>query len=402
MFDALAIRATATFRTRIDLGEIAEAFLFYGKVHLFLSDGELVELIERVGCDTVLALAEHESSRITLLRDGAATHSIGTPAEETYDFITWQRAKVEGQLREPQDIVAEAFFRASQRKGQSRIAAQRFLRSATVSSLGDPLPDQSSVCDRSREDVRDPQYVQFAIAEAVSAVTGELPPPGWRFEVEPVGDRLRVSTNLDFAALTARVHARFGPDHNLTPALLLDFLHQARVDLHLAASIGSELLTSPLSSALIGHRIRRELEAATPTKLTDIRLFQEMVLPGHSVGEAVRSGHKTLAQALELAGKARRFRSWLTERPADSTLLAEYYSAVTRESWAERLPAKGMRFALFTGLGVAVDALIPTGLGTAIGVATGAADSFLLDRLLKGWSPGQFVDRELIPFLRRQ
>jgi hypothetical protein len=402
MFDSLAIRATAPFRARIDLGEIAEALLFYGTVHLFLSEGELTELIQKVGCATTLALAESGHSRITLLRDGAATHSVGPPGDETYDFITWQRARTKGQLRDPQEIAAEAFLRASQRKGQSRRAAQRLLRSANVSSLSDPLSDQSPVCDRSREDVRDPQYVQFAIAEAVSAVTGELPPPGWRFDVVPAGERLRVVTNLDFAALTARVQARFGPDHNLTPALLLDFLHQARVDLHLAASIGSELLTSPLSSLLVGHRIRRELQAATTNKLEDIRLFQNVALQGHSVGDAVRSGHKTLDQVLQLADKAERFRSWLAARPADSTLLAEYYAAVTRESWVEHLPGKSLRFALFTGLGMSVDMLIPTGLGTAVGIAAGAVDSFLVDRLVKGWTPGQFVDRDLLPFLKRR
>lgn len=402
MFDSLAIRATAPFRTRVDLGEIAEALLFYGKVHLVLSEGELTELVHKAGLDTTLALVEGGHSRIMLLREGAATHAVGPPGGETYDFITWQRARTKDQLRDSQEIVSEAFFRATQRKGQSRRAAQRFLRNASVEGLSDPATNRSSVCDLSRQDVQDSQYVQLAVAEALTTITGELPPPGWRFEVVPGGDRLRVLTNLDFETLTARVQARFGADHNLTPALLLDFMHQARVDLHLAATIDAELLTSTLSSTLIRHRLRSALQAASPNSFGEIELFQSVVLQGNSVGDAVRSGHKTLDQVLKLADRAKEFRSWLAQRPADSTLLAEYYTAITQRSWVESLPGKHLRFAVFAGLGVAVDLLVPTGLGTAIGIATGAVDSYLVDRLTKGWNPGQFVDRQLIPFLKQR
>lgn len=230
------------------------------------------------------------------------------------------------------------------------------------------------------------------------ATTGELPPPGWRFEVVPAGDRLRVLSNLDYEALTARVRARFGADHNLTPALLLDFLHQARVDLYLASTTGSELLTSELSSKLIRHRLRTAVQLASTNRLGDIQLFQSVVLQGHRLGDAIRSGHKTLDQTLVLVERAQRFRSWLANRPPDSNLLSEYYAAVTQHSWIERLPGKHLRFAIFAGLGIAIDVLAPTGIGTAIGLAAGAAETYLVDKLVKGWNPSQFVDRDLVQF----
>jgi hypothetical protein len=231
------------------------------------------------------------------------------------------------------------------------------------------------------------------------AITGEPPPPGWRFEVVPAGDRLRVLSNLDYETLTERVRARFGADHNLTPALLLDFLHQARVDLYLASRTGSELLTSELSSKLIRHRLRNAVQLASTNSLGDIELFQSVVLQGHRLGDAIRSGHKTLDQTLQLVERAQRFRSWLAERSPDSNLLTEYYAAVTQRSWIERLPGKNLRFAIFTGLGIAIDAVVPTGIGTALGLAASAADTYLVDKLVKGWNPGQFVDRDLAPFL---
>jgi hypothetical protein len=49
------------------------------------------------------------------------------------------------------------------------------------------------------------------------------------------------------------------------------------------------------------------------------------------------------------------------------------------------------RWALFTGIGLVVDPLV--------GVAIGAADSFLLDKILKGWKPDVFVEGSLKPFV---
>jgi len=37
--------------------------------------------------------------------------------------------------------------------------------------------------------------------------------------------------------------------------------------------------------------------------------------------------------------------------------------------------------------------------GLAVGAASSAADTFLLDKLLKGWRPNHFVDGKLKPFL---
>jgi hypothetical protein len=44
------------------------------------------------------------------------------------------------------------------------------------------------------------------------------------------------------------------------------------------------------------------------------------------------------------------------------------------------------------------DAAAPTGLGTSAGISVGAADSLLLDRLIKGWKPNQFIDGPIREF----
>jgi hypothetical protein len=46
------------------------------------------------------------------------------------------------------------------------------------------------------------------------------------------------------------------------------------------------------------------------------------------------------------------------------------------------------------------DMVAPTGLGTTAEMAIGAADALLLDRLIKGWRPNQFINDRYQPFVR--
>jgi hypothetical protein len=65
------------------------------------------------------------------------------------------------------------------------------------------------------------------------------------------------------------------------------------------------------------------------------------------------------------------------------------------ETLIDKLPHKIIRWSLFTGAGVAIDLLGAGGIGTAGGVLMSAADSFLVDRIAKGWKPVQFVNGPL-------
>lgn len=406
MFESIMIRMSSSPSTgiggaEVDIGEVAQALLFYGTVHLVLSESALTIFVQRVGIDSVLALVEEGHLRLSVLRQIPATHALGATDSGTFDFVTVERCVGRGQLRDPQQIIAEAFFRATQKKGLSRRAAMRFLRSASVRNLDESAGGSQDVCGVSRQDVLVPGYVQSAVREAITTLTGAPPPAGWFFEVVPREGRFGVQSNLNYDALSRQAQGHLGRELEITPALLLDCLHQARVDLHLAAEGGSELLTSQLSSVLIRHRLHDVVQKASVNRLDDIRMFETMVLQGHRVAEAVRAGDRSLEDVLDLVTRGRRFRSWLVDQPNDANLLAEYYAAVTKRTWIDSLPGKEARFVCLTALGLLAESVTPTGIGTTIGIAVGAADSFLLDRIVKGWSPGFFIERKLLPFVQK-
>jgi hypothetical protein len=77
-----------------------------------------------------------------------------------------------------------------------------------------------------------------------------------------------------------------------------------------------------------------------------------------------------------------------TEANPDVGLVQSYQQEVTKKSWVETLPGKAIRFVVATGTGLAASAAAgPTG-----GLGVGVTNSFLLDRLLKGWRPNRFIE----------
>jgi hypothetical protein len=75
----------------------------------------------------------------------------------------------------------------------------------------------------------------------------------------------------------------------------------------------------------------------------------------------------------------------LRDKNPDERLLNEYFEAVTRDTWIDKLPSKGARWIITTGLAAAVEAFYPTGAAMAAAQGVSVADTMLLDKILKGW-----------------
>ena len=92
--------------------------------------------------------------------------------------------------------------------------------------------------------------------------------------------------------------------------------------------------------------------------------------------------------------KAGPFQEWLRRQNPSADLVTEMLREKARVDWLDRLPAKAVRFGLFTGSGMIADLFAP---GTS--TVTGAVDAFLIERLRKGWQPHYFVENHLRSFL---
>jgi hypothetical protein len=124
-----------------------------------------------------------------------------------------------------------------------------------------------------------------------------------------------------------------------------------------------------------------------------ISVFQEDVLDDlPNIRDAVNSGTRNFSDIVRLVEKAERFKKWLREQDEDEHLRKAYLREVLHVEWADTLPTKTLRWLLFTAAGLPLSALASLGLG--------AADAFLLDRVIRGWKPNQFIEGPLKDFVR--
>lgn len=106
----------------------------------------------------------------------------------------------------------------------------------------------------------------------------------------------------------------------------------------------------------------------------------------------IDAGHMTFREFINIYNEGRKFREWIVDLPDNSELLTEYLENINKMPALMRLPSKTVRWSLFTGAGIAADALLGGGgAGTLAGASLGALDTFIVDKLISKWKPNQFI-----------
>lgn len=161
--------------------------------------------------------------------------------------------------------------------------------------------------------------------------------------------------------------------------------------MHLAAFYGGDFVTTTVNSALVRWRQAHLFERSSLNRQAREQ-FSELVLTDYpSIRDVIDSGERSFSEFLKLLDKAQKFKTWLAKTNPDQKLVSQYIEALKSDTWADKAPVKALRYMFSLGTGLAD----PTA-----GVASGAADAFLLDNFLKGWRPNHFVDDRLKRFLR--
>lgn len=210
-----------------------------------------------------------------------------------------------------------------------------------------------------------------------------------------------VSSDIRFHEANRIYHQRIPPTHSsLSPAYLLAHLLSVKADLHFAARFNSESAIDDVNALIVrqhlGH-IFKKLQQSSKGAAS----FQEFVFDdSRAVAEAMRSVVHHLRDLLPILPKAQRFKTWLQTESAQRDVVKAYFHEALERTWIDKLPAKSVRWCLFSAAGGGLDALGAGGLGAAAGIGLGALDTFVLDRILRGWKPNQFVDDCLREFVR--
>jgi hypothetical protein len=389
MFEkALVYRAGV--KSKVDIGLLAETLFFYGRTHLLLDRVSLVALVKLMPHDVLLDLCDSAAIQLSYVRQNFAVMSGGVPTAYDFGALT-VRGNVDGsKLRNHRDEIAESLTRELGKSRETEKFAQKIADRAALHRYRGLLEKEKVVPDLVRADIEDQNFVHRAVQSVlmhmVPGFTEDIPFTFRLFKSEK-GDFF-IDTDLDFRRLNEALHTVVPVEEgSLSPARILAEIQDARADTFFAAQYMAEPVTGSLSSDIMKLK-HFEFLRSRSANTDDIELFHELVVPNFpTIREALNSGERSFWDFVQFLPKADRFKKFLTEANPDEGLVKSYQDEVTRKSWVETLPGKSIRFIVAAGTGLAASSVV----GPVGGLAVGAMNTFILDRLLKGWRPNRFI-----------
>ncbi len=398
MFESICIRHNRDSGSPLDLGFLAEALLYYRSVHVCGDRGTLTFLARTLGPDVLLELLQSNHLKLDYWENLAVVISRTDPGYgERHRFETADMPHAH-----LQHVAPELFQDLLGKSGKGRRMANRLM------SLIRPRLFSSDRAQQPPYELTDEQYLRDAVADVLRAFVpeyrlpspfiyriaqerlrpGVLPPDPHGFDSNPEWPYFRIETNIDFTAANALLHRRVpATEMSLSPAYLVSFVDGAKIDLFNASELSAETALSPIRSAVLKRRFAGILQRRSGGG-ENIEVFHEFALgDAPSVREAVNSGARHFGDVMRLLESAEKFKDWVHGRPEDADLRREYCRSISHLDWADMLPAKSIRWSVFAAANVAL-ALATTSLaGVVGGIGLSVLDSFLIDKIVKGWHP---------------
>ncbi|WP_294254901.1 hypothetical protein [uncultured Comamonas sp.] len=387
MFESIIYKNSIGPGPLIDIGALAEGLLFYGRVAIVGNSATVKDVLTRIPPFVLLSL----------MRDGRLEFYYQTDQTGVSTNQEANGRSLHGlvQFSSPNHTIEkvgpEAFKAAAGGTSQAKVGASQFSR--LLRPIDHSKFDQESILEALADHVATEASVQSLIRTVVPSFRQ---PNELRFRIERQNQSFYVDTNIDFVRLNELYHKTVPASHSsLSEAYFLALLQGAYEASYFAGALNSEIAVHPVERALQATAIEGIVRRHRRSE-TQLESFVDLTLAnGHAIREAVNSGAVPFSAVVKLLDSADKFRHWLRQQPNDAGLVHAYYQETIQNSWAEKLPAKSIRWGVFSGLGLTVDALGAGGLGTAAGLALSAVDSFLADKLVKGWKPHHFVEGDL-------
>jgi hypothetical protein len=368
----------------IDVGFLAEALVFYQRVHV-VADPEMFKSIIRIcGYEVVLEMMDMGILTIDY------TENIPIVSQD-FDFGL---ASSE-QLRY-QNLVSKFLQELTGKVGKGRRVANR------LSKFVRPIRSDVTLPDEAREDISDEKYVHdLARALLQHFVPSYEVPQPFVFRLHKHNLGYKLETNVDFEKANSIFRLRTDvSDASLTPPYLLSYVIETRTQLKYAAEFSTDVALSVPAHVAAGCNFSNLIARRTGSQ-AEVHAFEDLIFnESRGIREAINSGQRNFDDVLRLVNAGMKFKEWLKKSPQDANLVMEYCREVTRVEWADGLPPKIARWAMFAAAGTVAGFLLTPVAGAAVGVGLGAGDTFLLDKLIKGWKPNQFVNGPLKEFVR--
>jgi hypothetical protein len=391
MFEAVTYANSSMPGPSVDVGSIAESLIFYQRVSVLCTTGTIRSLLEQIPPFVLLSLMKDKRLTLYYLEDQIAVYSELVPGKRQHHGLT----SFSSPNHTVEQVARKAFVEAAGQSSQAKIAARTFEK--LLLPLNHQLFNHESVL----RVIEKTKSTEIAVGEMLRVLS-----PGYetsgpiRFRINRTQKGFVVDTNIEFEKANAIYNSIVPPSHSsLSEASILARLHSANEHLHFSALLGTEMALDRTAEKINTQSLEALLRERSVSN-KQIENFREVAFKDvPSIREAVNARRVAFADVVRLLNKADKFRDWLSKQPPTTELGDEYLKAVKSETWADKLPVKAVKFGVFSGIGALIDTQVPGNFGTALGLAANAIDDFYIERLLQGWKPHYFVDRELIPML---
>lgn len=390
MFDKICIKSNNGNEQKIDIAFLIDTMLFYGEVNVLVHENELVTLLNFFDIDVLAELIRLKRIKLHVRQNILGVSKVGNVGNYQYGI---------GFYRPQNEDVKSVLYRAHRKIINNSIQNNKFADRFyyIVSSF-----EHKSIEDKIiNEDLNNTQYLKLAVLSYLQIYYPEYQQNmDLEFEIEKSisshtpFDTYCVHSNLDTKLLTDILYKK-GYKNPFDYSGLLLALGEARSDNYTAGLFESELVTDKSYSGIISLQLSDCVSRALKSQ-EEIKLFQDQITFNcPSLGEAYLSKVISTKELLYLLEEGDKFRSWLKERPVNSTLIHEYVEELTQKTKADNPLIKGVRWL------TALVAGFTPGIGTVLSAGISAGDTFFGDKLLKGWKPNHFIHDKLIPALQK-
>ncbi len=392
MFEKVILRRSEG-GAAITAGELAEALFYYQNVHLVLGHGSLVGLDSTIGFKTILKLLKKTNFSAVYCEDQLGTKSETKAGRRIHSFVsvTYAGSKESGELPSRKKRLRDILQRRGYKKREAKKLTERFSNEVPTKKLNSNYFTKGGLIQAALDDLEDEGFIDEAIRCVISKMLPGIPlPSDFFFRVELNRPSFHINTNLNFEELNRLYRSNKPSSEDVTEAQLIGNILTAKSELMLAAHYGGEYYTSDVCSDII--RIRNiELMRRIGLEISEKDQFQEIVLNnGRAIREVINSGERSFDEFLILLDEADKFKEWIVGINPDENFVRQYMNEMANKGWISKIPAKGLRYLLSRGAGMA-DPIIGTGVS--------ACNTFLIEKIFGGWRPSHFVNRKLKPFV---
>ncbi|MGR9099979.1 MAG: hypothetical protein ACU826_05365 [Gammaproteobacteria bacterium] len=376
----------------IDLGRLAECMLFYQSTYIVAGQGMLNQLIRFFGVENLLELIDLGALKIIYTESILGVHTRTENGNQFHDVV-----EISSPNHLYHDVLRKQCIASVNKSGKGRRLANKIQDKIVVTN------HDHIILEGARHSILDQQYISQAAKSVLSSkLNNTANISQLEFFTEKTDRGIVVSTNANFLALNQIYHKIVPPEHSsITPASLLTDVIELEKELYFASSNVSEIASSHISSELAAIKFDYIFKQSQQTEEKVVGFNSIVFDNARDLRDAVNTGKVSSDDLVQVIRKAAKFKGWLQELESSSDLLKEYYEAVTKKSKLDKLPGKSARFTLFTALGLSADAAFTGGLGTIAGVSLGVLDTFYLDKIVAGWKPNQFIEKDVLPLVRK-